>query len=114
MILSISEQDLSPDWKDKCPRWNRLEINIDCKNALCPPSIQNIKKISLFNYKIISLKMNEGTSIDISAFSNTWWLGDSLEKLSENSFLLSAECTDLRSNILLMQIKFSFAEVLRE
>ena len=55
VIISVSELELVPDWKEKHPKRNCLEILLDSKNALFET---NIIRISLYNYRIMDMKMN--------------------------------------------------------
>jgi len=110
-VLSVCELELAPDWKEKQPKRNCLEILLDGKNALFET---NIKRISLYNYCIVGIKMNATEPITLEAFRNVWWLGDSIEQLEDSNYLLEIECTDSRSNPLFLSVKFEFPEIERE
>ena len=49
VVLSVSELQLVPDYKEKKPKFNCLEIHLDSKNAIYE---RDIKTIRLYNYKI--------------------------------------------------------------
>ena len=109
-ILSVCELKLVPDWKEKHPKRNCLEILLDGKNALFET---NIKKISLYNYRIADMKMNAAEPITLDAFRNVYWLGDSIDRLDDGKFLLEIECTDSRSNLMSLNVKFEIPEIER-
>lgn len=110
-ILSICELELIPDWKEKHPKRNCLEILLDSKNALYE---RNIQRISLFNYRITGMKMNATESVTLEAFRDIYWLGDSIEQLDDGRYLLEIECTDLRSNLIYLTVRFDTAEIERQ
>lgn len=60
-------------------RENCLEICLDSTNAMLE---RDIKKISLFNYKI------QTPEVTLEDLENTWWLRDSLQTLSNHRYLL--------------------------
>lgn len=109
-ILSVCELKLVPDWKEKHPKRNCLEILLDGKNALFET---NIKKISLYNYRITDMNMNGVKPITLEAFRNVYWLGDSNDRLDDGKFLLEIECTDSRSNLMSLNVKFEIPEIER-
>ncbi len=49
VILAVSELQLVPDYTEKKPKINCLEIQLDSKNAIYE---RDIKAIRLYNYKI--------------------------------------------------------------
>ena len=111
IILSICELELAPNWKEKHPKRNCLEILLDSKNALCET---NIKRISLYNYRITGMKMNATEPIMLKAFQDIYWLGDSIEQLEDGGYLLEIECTDSHSNLMYLTVKFEIAEIERK
>ncbi len=110
-ILSICGLELVPDWHEKHPKRNCLEILLDSKNALCET---NIKKISLYNYRISDIKMNATEPLTLDAFQDVYWLGDSIEQLDDSRYLLGIECTDGHSNLMSITVKFETAETARK
>lgn len=110
-ILSICELELAPNWKEKHPKRNCLEILLDSKNALCETDIQ---RISLYNYRIAGMKMNASESVTLEVFRDNYWLGDSIEKLDDGRYLLEVECTDSHSNIMLLTVEFEIPEIERK
>lgn len=110
IILSVCELDLAPNWKETHPKRNCLEIMLDSKNALCEA---NIKKISLYNYRITNMKINATEPITLEAFRDVYWLGDSIEQLENGSYLLEIECTDSHSNLMYLTVKFEIPEIER-
>ena len=109
-ILSVRELELAPDWKEKRPKRNCLEILLDSKNALYETTI---KRISLYNYHITGTKMNGAEPIALNAFRNVYWLGDSIEQLEDGSYLLEIECTDSHGNLMYLTVKFETPEIER-
>ena len=109
-ILSVCEMELVPDWKEKHPKRNCLEFLLDGKNALFET---NIKKISLYNYRITDMNMNGVKPITLEVFRNVYWLGDSIDRLEDGKFLLEIECTDSRSNLMSLNVKFEIPEIER-
>ena len=111
VILSVSELELVPDWKEKHPKRNCLEILLDSKNAL---SETNIIRISLYNYRIMDMKMNAAEPVALDVFRAVYWLGDSIEQLEDGKYLLEIECVDSHSNLLSLSVKFEIPEVERK
>ena len=111
IILSACEWELEPDWKEKYPKRNCLEILLDSKNALLET---NIKRISLYNYRITGMKMNATDPIALEAFRDVSWLGDSIEQLKDGKFLLEIECTDSHSNLMYLSVMFEIPEIERK
>ncbi|MBR4077201.1 MAG: hypothetical protein IKK17_01200 [Oscillospiraceae bacterium] len=109
-ILSVCEMELVPDWKEKHPKRNCLEILLDGKNALFET---NMKKISLYNYRITDMNMNGVKPIILEVFRNVYWLGDSIDRLEDGKFLLEIECIDSRSNLMSLNVKFEIPEIER-
>ena len=60
-------------------RENCLEICLDSTNAMLE---RDIKKISLFHYKI------QTPEVPLAELENTWWLRDHLQVLSNHRYLL--------------------------
>lgn len=109
-ILSVCESELIPDWKEKHPKRNCLEILLDSENTLYET---NIKRISLYNYSIVEIKTKGKGSITLESFRDIYWLGDSIEQLDDGRYLLEIECTDSHSNLMYLSIKFGSAEIER-
>ena len=110
-ILSACERELVPDWKEKHPKRNCLEFLLNGKNALFET---NIKRISLYNYRIVDMKMNATDPITLEAFRDVFWLGDSIEQLEDGKYLLEIECTDSHSNLLFLSANFEIPEIERK
>ena len=110
-ILSVCELELVPDWKEKHPKRNCLEILLNGKSALFET---NINRISLYNYRIVDMKMNATEPITLETFRNIYWLGDSIEQLEDGGYLLEIECTDSHSNLMYLTVKFEIAEIERK
>ncbi len=104
-ILSVSEKELVPDYKDKNSKWNCLEICLDSKNALYE---RDIEKILLYNYKI------KTPDFDVKSLEKTWWMGDSLEEQENGHYLseIEAETADLER--IEFTVSYEFAEVIRK
>ena len=60
-------------------RENCLEICLDSTNAMLE---RDIKKISLFNYKI------QTPEVTLEDLENTWWLRDNIQTLPNHRYLL--------------------------
>lgn len=103
-ILSISQFELTPDWKSQNPRYNCFEISINAKGAMFET---DIKKISLYNYKLKS------KPFDPSALKRAWWLRDTLLKTSDRSYALHIVFQDVKKHHVFIDISFESAEVER-
>ena len=110
-ILSVSELQLVPDYKEAKPKYNCIEIALNSKNALRET---NIKKISLYNYRIVGMKMNSTEPITLDDFHDVFWLGDSIKQLDNDRYLLEIECTDLHSNLVYLTVEFEIPEIERK
>ena len=110
-ILSVCELELAPNWKEKHPKRNCLEVLLNSKNAL---NETNINKISLYNYVITGMKMNATDPITLEEFRGVYWLGDSIEQVEEGKYLLEIECTDSHSNLMYLSVKFEIPEIERK
>ncbi len=108
VILSVCELELAPDWKEKHPKRNCLEILLDGKNALFET---NIKRISLYNYRIVDMRIHATEPISLESFRNVYWLGDRTKQLEDGKYLLGIECTDSHSNLLFLSVKFEIPEI---
>ncbi len=109
-ILSICELELTPNWKEKHPKRNCLEVLLNSKNAY----ETNINKISLYNYAITAMKMNATEPTTLEEFRGVYWLGDSIEQLEDGGYLLEIECTDTQSNPMYLSVKFEIPEIERK
>ena len=109
-ILSVCELEFAPDWKEKRPKRNCLEIQLDSKNALFE---QDIETISLYNYRIKEMKTDTVTPVTLDAFQKTYWMGDRIEQLSDKRYLLEIACVDLHFNHLSLTIEFEFPAIQR-
>lgn len=109
-ILSICELKFTPNWKEKHPKRNCLEILLDGKNALYET---NIQRILLYNYHIVDIKMNATEPIVLDAFQGVYWLGDSITQPRDGRYLLEVECTDLQDSLMHLTIQFETAEIKR-
>ena len=111
VILAVSELELAPDWNKKHPKRNCLEILLNGKNALFET---NIKRISLYNYRIVDIKTDTIEPITLEAFRDVYWLGDRIEQLEDGKYLLEIECIDSHSNLLFLSVKFEIPEIERK
>ncbi len=102
-ILQVNELELMPDYKLQPPIRNCLEITLDSRGALFDTSI---RKISLYNYKIISGNINDLKEKKI------WWIGDTLS-CAFNDYLLNIEFEKAKGSRFHFQIKFQNAVVER-
>ena len=105
VIISVSETQLTPDYKDKNPKFNCFEIELDCSHSLGDRSIE---KLRFYNYKI------KTPDVDLNIQDDIWWLSDTLKHL-ENKHHLS-EITlafpgEIHKNFI---IEYGIAEVCRK
>ncbi len=104
-ILSVSEAELIPDYKDKSPKRNCPEICLDSRNALYE---RDIAKIRLYNYKIKTL------CFDIKSLEKTWWMGDSIEEQEKGNYLSESETETAEQEWIRFTVSYEFAEVERK
>lgn len=105
VILSVSELQLTPNYKEKPPKYNCLEIELDCKNALYE---QNIKTIRLYNYKI------KTPDIDINSIDKPWWISDTIKELENKHYLLEIKIESARGNRKDFIVEFEIPEIERK
>ena len=105
VILSASELQLVPDYKEKKPKINCLEIQLDSKNAICE---RDIKAIRLYNYKI------KTPDIDINSIDKPWWIGDTIKKLDNNRYLLEIEIESAKGSRKHFIVEFEIPEIERK
>jgi hypothetical protein len=105
VILSVSELQLIPDYKEKRPKYNCLEIELDSTNALYE---RDIKTIRLYNYKIKTPDM------DINSIDKPWWMGDTIKKLDKKRYLLEVEIETARGKRKELAVEFEIPEIERK
>ena len=105
VILSVSELQLVPDYKEKKPKINCLEIQLDSKNAIYE---RDIKAILLYNYKI------KTPDIDINSIDKPWWIGDTIKKLDNNRYLLEIEIESAKGSRKHFIVEFEIPEIERK
>ena len=105
VILSVSELQLVPDYKEKKPKINCLEIQLDCHNAMFE---QNIKTIRLYNYKI------KTPDIDINNIDKPWWISDTIKELENKHYLLEIKIESARGNRKDFIVEFEIPEIERK
>ena len=105
VILSVSELQLALDYKEKPLKYNCLEIELDCKNALYE---QNIKKIRLYNYKI------KTPDIDINSIDKPWWISDTIKELKNKHYLLEVKIESARGSQKNFIVEFEIPEIERK
>lgn len=103
-ILSISELELVSNYKEEKPKYNCLEIALDCKNAMFE---DNIEKIRLYNYKI------KTPGVDINNIAKPWWISDTIQQLDNQKYLLTIEIESAQSDRTKLIIEFGIPEVIR-
>lgn len=104
-ILSVSEKELVPDYKDKNPKWNCLEILLDSKNALYE---NDVKKICLYNYKI------KTPDFDIKSLKKNRWTSDTLKQAENGRYLSEIETETSAQEQIKITVSYEFAEVERK
>ena len=105
VILSVSELQLVPDYKEKKPKFNCLEIELDSKNALYE---RDIKTIRLYNYKIKTL------DVDINSIDKPWWMGDTIKELNNKQYSLDIEIESARGSRKHFIVEFEIPEIERK
>ena len=105
VILSVSELQLVPDFKEKKPKINCLEIQLDSKNAIYE---RHIKAIRLYNYKI------KTPDIDINSIDKPWWIGDTIKKLDNSRYLLEIEIESAKGSRKHFIVEFEIPEIERK
>jgi len=105
VILSVYELQLVPDYKEKKPKFNCLEIELDSKNALCE---RDIKTIRLYNYKI------KTPDIDINSIYKPWWMGDTIKELNNQRYSLDIEIESARGSRKHFIVEFEIPEIERK
>ncbi len=103
-ILSINELQLTPDYKEKRPKRNCLELYLDCQQALYE---RNIKKICFYNYKLKTY------DVDLMQFDHRWWIHDTIQQLDNGHYLLEIEVEYKARKQIQFVIEFEFAETER-
>lgn len=111
VVLSVSTLQLYPDYKSKDRKYNCLELQLDSKGAMFE---SDVKKISLYNYRITCQKMNATEEIVLDDFRNKFWLGDELKTLDNGKYELEIKFSDLKYNLLYLSVIFESAEVERK
>ena len=104
-ILSVSELELTPDWKSERPRWNCLEICLDSSGAMYET---DICKICLYNYKIKTPDTN------INELEKPWWIGDTITRLQDDRYLLEITIETAHGEHKQFAVAFEIPEVERK
>lgn len=104
LILSVFELKLQPDYKSQNVRYNCLEICLDAKGAMFE---QDIKKISLFNCKVLTPEVN------INELEKPWWIKDYLTQLPNNRYHLEIGIETARGKHKQFIVEFEKAEIVR-
>ena len=104
-ILNIQRKELLADYNFKDPKYNRMEILLDCAGSL---GEADVTKIIIYNHKIIS------DSLPKCEQCNVWWIGDKLSKTSEDYYKLELEFADESDKRYFPIITFQTAEVIRK
>ncbi len=102
-ILSVSELQLALDRKEKKPKFNCLEIELDSDAAY----ESDIKKIRLYNYEI------KTPNIEIKSINKSWWIGDTIKELHNKHYLLELETESTQGGRKHFVIEFEFPEIER-
>ena len=105
VILSVSELQLVPNYKEKPLKYNCLEMELDCKNALYE---QDVKTIRLYNYTI------KTPDIDINSIDKPWWISDTIKELENNRYLLEIEIESARGKRKNFIVEFETPEIERK
>lgn len=103
-IITVSELQLVPDYKEKYPRFNCFQIELYCSNAMYE---RKIKRICLFNYKI------KTTDFDINWLNGGWWLSDTITNKGDY-YLLDMKFDTAKCKTKHLEVSFKQAEIIRE
>ncbi len=102
VILAVTERSLTPNYKEKSPQFNCLELEIDCKQAIFE---QDVKTIRFYNYKIKSPQAD---------LAGGWWIRDTLRQLPNKKYLLEVELAGTRKKRVDFVVEFQTADIQRE
>ena len=105
VILSVSELQLVPNYKEKPLKYNCLEMELDCKNAMYE---QNIKTIRLYNYTI------KTPDVDVNSIDKPWWISDTIKELENNRYLLEIKIESARGKRKNFIVEFETPEIERK
>ena len=105
VIQSVSELQLTPNYKEKRPKFNCFEIQLDSNNAMFD---QSVKTIRLHNYKI------KTPDIDINSIDKPWWISDTIKDLGNQRYLLDIKIESAKGSRKHFVIEFESPEVVRE
>ena len=90
VILSAAEFELPPNYKDRFPRFNCLEILLDSSDAIYTRDIQALR---LYNYKIRT------PDVSICQPHELDWIGDRLTTLDNGRYQLDIEIRGYKHNV---------------
>ena len=103
-ILDVSELKNGVDKKRGKYYRNCLALTLNSSGAIYET---NIKKIIFYNYEV---KMSDAP---ISQLSQTWWMGDTIERLSNLNYLLNFEVDPENGERWNFSIEFEYIDVER-
>ena len=105
VILSVSELQLAPDYKNKNPKYNCLEIELDSKDAIYE---RDIKALRFYNYKI------KTADFDIKSIEKQWWMSDTIKETDNKRHLLEIEIASAKDKRKYFVVEFEIAEIERK
>lgn len=104
-ILDVWERETGFD-KTRGKRYrNCLVFSLDSSGAIYET---DIKKIIFYNYEV------RMSNAPISRLSKTWWMGDTIEQLSNGNYLLNFEVSLENNDRLNFSMEFEYADVERQ
>ena len=104
-ILSISELEFIPDYIEKNPGFNCLEIALNSKNAIYERDIQTIR---LYNYKI------KTPDVKLNCADKRWWISDAIKDLNNQQYSLDIEIESASGSRDHFIVEFEIPEIERK
>ena len=104
-ILDIEELENGIDRNRGKYYKNCAVLSLDCSNSIYE---RNIERIIFYNYEV------RKADVSISNLSQTWWLCDSIERLSNGNYLLDFEVDPENGDKWFFSIEFETIDVNRK
>ena len=104
-ILDVWELENGVDKKRGKYYRNCLVLSLDSSGALYD---FNVKKIIFYNYEV------RMADVSVSKLSKTWWMGDTIEQLSDGNYLLNFEVSLENNDRLNFSMEFEYVHVERQ
>ena len=101
-VTLISEKEIEPNYCQRLPLYNFLELQIDSKHALFE---KEITKIRFYNYKL------KGFEAKLPNVLPLFWISDTIEQISENKFEIKIELVTEKDKHKFIHMTFQTAKV---